>query len=105
MCIGNVTLPCKTRLLATTGALTPRERAKGSSYRYSGMRGRAQSPIQLISDTYVMKKDLGVDGSIILRWIFRKYDVDRIEQARVAGVCECGNKPSGFIKCADFLKS
>jgi len=21
----------------------------------------------------------------------------------VAGTCECGNEPSGFIKCVDFL--
>jgi len=46
----------------------------------------------------------GVDGRIILRWIFRKWDVglgmDRSGsgQGQVAGTCECGNEPSGSIK-------
>jgi hypothetical protein len=44
--------------------------------------------------------DLGVDGRIILRWIFREWDeghgLDR--SATVAGTCECGNEPSGSIK-------
>jgi hypothetical protein len=49
-----------------------------------------------------------VDGMIIVRWIFRKWDVGvwnglgwlRIE---VAGTCEYGNEPSGSIKCGKFL--
>jgi hypothetical protein len=53
--------------------------------------------------------DPGVDGRIILRWIFRKWDVGvwtrsswlRIRQ--VAGTCECNNEPSGSIKCGEFL--
>ena len=53
--------------------------------------------------------DPGVDGRIILRWIFRKWDVEvwtesswlRIGQ--VAGTCECGNELSGSIKCGEFL--
>jgi hypothetical protein len=53
--------------------------------------------------------DPGVDGMIILRWIFRKWDVGvrtglswlRIEQ--VAGNCECGNEFPGSIKCGEFL--
>ena len=44
--------------------------------------------------------DPGIDGRIILRWIFRKWDVgcglDR------AGSL-CGNEPSGSIKCGEFL--
>jgi hypothetical protein len=39
--------------------------------------------------------DPGVNGRIILRWIFRKWDV--------AGTCECGNEFSGFIKCGELL--
>ena len=27
---------------------------------------------------------------------------DWIELAQVAGTCECGNEPSGFIKCGEF---
>jgi len=48
--------------------------------------------------------DRGIDGRIILRWIFRKWDVGvrtgsswlRIETG--GGNCECGNEPSGYIK-------
>ena len=53
--------------------------------------------------------DPGVDGRIILRWIFRKWDVgyglDRAGsgQGQVAGCCECGNEHSGCIKCWEFL--
>ena len=53
----------------------------------------------------------GVDGWIILRWIFRKWGVGvctgsswiRIGQV-VLGTCECGNEPSGSIKCGEFLE-
>jgi len=54
-------------------------------------------------------EDPGVDGRIILRWIFRKWDVgyglDRSGsgQGQVAGTCECGNEPSVSIKCREFL--
>jgi len=53
--------------------------------------------------------DPGVDGRIILRWIFGKWDVghglDRAGsgQGQVAGSCECGNEPSGSVKCGEFL--
>jgi hypothetical protein len=50
-------------------------------------------------------RDPGADGMIILRWIFRTWDVGiwigsiwlRI------GVGECGNEPSGSTKCGEFL--
>ena len=51
--------------------------------------------------------DQGVDGRIIR--IFRKWDVgygldqDGSGQGQVAGTCECGNEPSGCIKCGEFL--
>jgi hypothetical protein len=38
--------------------------------------------------------DPGVDGRIILKWIFRKWDVNS---------CERGNEPPGSIKCGEFL--
>jgi hypothetical protein len=46
----------------------------------------------------------------VLRWIFRKWDVGawtgsswlRIGEQLVA-MCECGNEPSGSIKCGEFL--
>ena len=53
--------------------------------------------------------DLGVDGRIIFGWISRKWDVcigtglgwPRIETGGDA--CECGNEPSGSVKCGEFL--
>jgi hypothetical protein len=50
-----------------------------------------------------------LDGKIILRWMFRKQDVGvwtasiwlRIEPG--GGTCECGNEPSGSVKCGGFL--
>ena len=53
--------------------------------------------------------DLGVDGWIILGWISRRWDVGiwtglgwpRLET--VADCCECGNEPSGSVKCGEFL--
>ena len=49
-----------------------------------------------------------IDGKIILRWIFRKWDrsMDWIyltqERNRLAGACECRNEHSGSIKCGEF---
>ena len=54
-------------------------------------------------------EDPGGDGRIILRWIFRKGNVGcglyRVGSGygQVAGTCECGNEPSGTIKCGEFL--
>jgi len=53
--------------------------------------------------------DLGIDGWIILGWISRRWDVGiwtglgwpRIETG--GGRCKCGNEPSGFVKCGEFL--
>jgi len=51
----------------------------------------------------------GVDGRIILRLIFRKWDMgyglDRAGSGKgqVAGTCECGNEPSGSIQYGEFL--
>ena len=53
--------------------------------------------------------DPGVDGRIILRCIFRKWDVGVwtglgwLRIGTVAGTCECGNEPSGSIKCGEFV--
>jgi hypothetical protein len=54
-------------------------------------------------------EDPGVDGRIVIRWIFRKWDgVHRLDcfgsgQGQVAGTCECGNEPLGSINCGEFL--
>ena len=55
-------------------------------------------------------KDPGVDGRIILKWNFEKWDgghgLDRSgpDQGRVAHSCECGNELSGYIKCGESLE-
>jgi hypothetical protein len=56
-------------------------------------------------------EDLGVDGRIILKWIFNKWDGVawagliwlRIGTGGGRGACECGNEPSGSIKCGEFI--
>ena len=54
-------------------------------------------------------EDTGVDEKIILRWIFRKWDVGYgLDQSgsgweKVAGTCENGNEPFGSIKSREFL--
>jgi hypothetical protein len=50
-------------------------------------------------------EDLGIDGKIILKWIFRIVGegLDSSGSGLVAGSCEHGNEPSGFIKGREFL--
>jgi hypothetical protein len=53
-------------------------------------------------------EDLGVDGRMILNWIFRKCDDEgwigyAAGQGQVVGSCECGNEPSVSMKCGEFL--
>ena len=51
----------------------------------------------------------GVDGRIILRWIFRKWNVavwtgsSWVRTGQVVSTCDCGNELSGSIKCGKFL--
>jgi hypothetical protein len=50
----------------------------------------------------------GVDGRIILRWIFRKWEGECIELVwfRIeigGGTCKCGNEHSCSIKCGEIL--
>jgi hypothetical protein len=53
----------------------------------------------------------GVDARIIVRWIFRRWDVgiwtgsSWLSIATGSGTCECGNEPSGSIKCGELLAS
>ena len=50
-----------------------------------------------------------VGGRIILRWIFRKWDVGTglhlpgSGWERVTGTCECGKEPLGSKICGEFL--
>jgi hypothetical protein len=54
-------------------------------------------------------KDPGVEGRIILSWIFRKWDGEHgldlsgTGLRQVAGTCECGNEPSGSRKCGEYV--
>ena len=53
--------------------------------------------------------DPGVDGRIILRWIFRKWDVgvwtgsNWLTIDRWRALVMFGNEPSGSMKCGEFL--
>jgi hypothetical protein len=55
-------------------------------------------------------KDPGIDGRIILKWIFERLDgghgLDQSGsvQGQVAGSCECDDEPSDSIKCREFLE-
>jgi hypothetical protein len=54
-------------------------------------------------------EDPDVDGRIILKWIFRKWDIREwigsicLRIGQVESTCECNNKPSVSIKCGKFL--
>ena len=54
-------------------------------------------------------EEQGVDGRIILNWIFQKWNGEAWTgcsgsgQRRMEDACECGNEPSGSTKCAEFL--
>ena len=54
-------------------------------------------------------EDPGIDGRIILRWIFRTWsgghgmDPSGSGLGHVAGSCECGNETSNSVKCGEFI--
>jgi hypothetical protein len=57
-----------------------------------------------------LRENPGVDGRFILRWALRKRDVGAIdwtvlaEDREVTSTCECGNEPSGSIKCGKLVE-
>jgi hypothetical protein len=50
-----------------------------------------------------------LDGRTTLRWLFRKWGVGTwtgsswLRIGTGGGPCDCGNEPSGSIKCREFL--
>jgi len=54
-------------------------------------------------------EDLGIDGKIILKWLFEKWDGEHgldwsgSQKGQVAGYCECGYEPLSFIECEKIL--
>jgi hypothetical protein len=54
-------------------------------------------------------EDLGLNGRIILKWVFRKWGGKAwtaliwFKKVQVTGAYECGNGPSGSVKCREFL--
>jgi hypothetical protein len=54
-------------------------------------------------------EDSGVDGRVILKWIFKMWDEGGMDLIALAqnrdkwcGSCKCSNDPSGSIKCTEF---
>jgi len=43
-------------------------------------------------------EDSGIDGKIILKWMFKKWD-----EGYGLDYCEGSNEPRGSIKCGEFL--
>jgi len=50
-------------------------------------------------------EDLGIDGRIILKWVFKKLNggMDWIDLAQATDSCECGIESLGPIKFEAFL--
>ena len=53
--------------------------------------------------------ETGVDGRIILKRIYEKLDgawtgLIWLRIKTLGGSCECGNEPSGSVKCRKFLE-
>jgi len=54
-------------------------------------------------------EDLGIDGKMTLKLIFKKQDGEaltaliRLSTDQAVGAWVCSNEPSGSIKCVEFL--
>jgi len=78
-----------------------------------GTYGGQSRPIQVFGRGKLTEnerfEDAGVGRKTILKWIFRKWDgghgLNRAGSGcgQVTGTCECGNEPSGSIKCGEIL--
>ena len=47
-------------------------------------------------------EDIGINGRIILKGSSRS-TIGKYGQGHVASTCECGNEPSGSIKCSELF--
>jgi len=73
--------------------------------------GKNEVVHQLFIDFKKALEDPAVDGRIILRWIFRKWDGAEAWTGivwlgigrEVVGSCQSGNEPSGSIKFGECL--
>jgi hypothetical protein len=88
----------KSRRVKWTGHVAPVGKRRGVSRVLVGnlrVRDRLEDPC--------------VDGRIMLRWIFRKWDEGAwtgliwLRIRKVAGTCQCGKDSSDSIKCGEFL--
>jgi hypothetical protein len=65
--------------------------------------------VQPVTSRYTDCALLGLDWTIILKSIVKKWDegyeldCSGSGSEQVEGTCECGNEPSGYIKCGEFL--
>jgi hypothetical protein len=54
-------------------------------------------------------ENLNIDGKLILKWTFRKSGwvctVSGLGYGQMAGFCECGDEPLGFVRYGDFFAS
>ena len=64
-----------------------------------------ETQAQMEGSIQMVLQEVGCGG---MDWIKLAQDKDRLDevgsgQGQVAGTCECGDEPSGYIECGEFL--